>query len=87
MKSGVAESTTEVLAGLIERVNFHNEENGFSVLRVKVQGKRELVTVLGHGAVISAGEFIQASGKWNNDRQHGLHARVICTLSKFKKIS
>jgi hypothetical protein len=26
---------TEVLAGLVERVTFHNEENGFCVLRVK----------------------------------------------------
>ena len=25
--------TTEVLAGLVERVTFHNEDNGFCVLR------------------------------------------------------
>ena len=28
----------EVLAGLVERVTFHNEDNGFCVLRVKVRG-------------------------------------------------
>jgi exodeoxyribonuclease V alpha subunit len=33
-----AESTTEVLAGLVERVTFHNFENGFCVLRVKARG-------------------------------------------------
>jgi exodeoxyribonuclease V alpha subunit len=70
------QSTTEVLAGLVERVTFHNEENGFAVLRVKARGKRDLVTVIGHAAVISAGEFIQASGAWNNDRQHGLQFRA-----------
>ena len=67
---------TEVFAGLVERVTFHNEENGFCVLRVKARGKRDLVTVVGHAAVISAGEFIQASGDWNNDRQHGVQFRA-----------
>ena len=54
-------AATEVLAGLVERVTFHNEENGFCVLRVKARSQRDLITVLGHAAMISAGEFIQAS--------------------------
>ncbi|MFC5508390.1 ATP-dependent RecD-like DNA helicase [Bosea massiliensis] len=76
MKPHPAESATEVLAGLVERVTFHTEENGFAVLRVKARGKRDLVTVVGHAAVISAGEFIQASGEWSNDRQHGIQFRA-----------
>ncbi|TAN15077.1 MAG: ATP-dependent RecD-like DNA helicase, partial [Rhizobiaceae bacterium] len=76
MQSKPADRSTEVLAGLVERVTFHNGENGFAVLRVKACGKRDLVTVVGHAAVISAGEFIQASGDWNNDRQHGLQFRA-----------
>jgi exodeoxyribonuclease V alpha subunit len=39
---------------------FHNEENRFCVLRVKARGQRDLITVLGHAAMISAGEFVQA---------------------------
>jgi exodeoxyribonuclease V alpha subunit len=76
MKPRPAETATAVLAGLVERVTFHNEESGFAVLRVKARGKRDLVTVVGHAAVISAGEFIQASGEWANDRQHGLQFRA-----------
>ena len=64
-------STREVLAGLVERVTFHNAENGFCVLRIKARGHRDLVTVVGHAAVISAGEWITASGEWVNDRTHG----------------
>ena len=64
-------STQEVLAGLVERVTFHNAENGFCVLRVKARGHRDLVTVIGHAATISAGEWITASGEWVNDRTHG----------------
>jgi exodeoxyribonuclease V alpha subunit len=66
----------EVLAGLVERVTFHNEENGFCVLRVKARGQRDLITVLGHAAIISAGEFVQASGTWINDRTHGVQFRA-----------
>jgi exodeoxyribonuclease V alpha subunit len=64
-------SDREVLAGLVERVTFHNAENGFCVLRVKARGHRDLVTVVGHAATISAGEWITVAGDWVNDRTHG----------------
>lgn len=66
----------EVIAGLVERVTFHNTENGFCVLRVKVRGRRELATVVGHAANIAAGEWITASGEWMNDRTHGQQFRA-----------
>ena len=34
-------------------------------------GHHELVTVVGHAATISAGEWITAAGEWVNDRTHG----------------
>jgi exodeoxyribonuclease V alpha subunit len=68
-------ATREVLAGLVERVTFHNAENGFCVLRIKARGHRELITVIGHAAVIAAGEWVTASGKWVNDRTHGQQFR------------
>ena len=71
MKIAPKPSDHEVLAGLVERVTFHNEENGFCVLRIKARGQRELITVVGHAAVISAGEWVTASGEWVNDRTHG----------------
>lgn len=67
---------SEALAGLVEHVTFHNAENGFCVLRVKVRGHRDLVTVVGHAAMISAGEFVQMSGRWFNDHTHGLQFKA-----------
>jgi exodeoxyribonuclease V alpha subunit len=67
---------SEVLSGLVERVTFHNEENGFCVLRVKARGHKDLVTLIGHAAAISAGEWVTASGVWQNDRTHGLQFRA-----------
>ena len=69
-------STHEVLAGLIERVTYHNAENGFCVLRARARGHRDVVTVVGHAATISAGEWITASGEWVNDRTHGQQFRA-----------
>src|SRR5882757_3131051 len=63
MSSQPEASTQEVLAGLVERVTFHNAENGFCVLRAKARGHRALVTVIGHAATISAGEWITAFGE------------------------
>ena len=80
-RSGLA-GGGEVLAGLVERVTFHNPENGFCVLRVKARGQRDLVTTVGHAAMISAGEWITASGEWTNDRTHGLQFRA-----RFLKVS
>src|ERR671929_602664 len=66
----------EALAGLVERVTYHNPENGFCVLRVKARGQRDLVTLVGAAAAITAGEFVQASGTWVNDRVHGLQFKA-----------
>src|SRR6201997_3765763 len=76
MARRVATNATEVLGGLVDRVTFHNAENGFCVLRVKARGQRDLITVIGHAAMISAGEFVQASGAWVNDRTHGVQFRA-----------
>ena len=75
-RSSATEPARENLAGLVERVTFHNEDNGFCVLRVKARGQRDLITVVGHAAAIGAGEFVQASGRWVNDRTHGVQFRA-----------
>ena len=71
MAESFSPATREVLAGLVERVTFHNADNGFCVLRVKARAHRDLVTIVGHAAIISAGEWITASGEWFNDFSHG----------------
>jgi len=69
-------SHQEHLSGSVERVTFHSEESGFCVLRVKVKGRREQVTVVGSAASISAGEFVECFGTWHNDRHHGLQFKA-----------
>jgi exodeoxyribonuclease V alpha subunit len=66
----------EPLSGVIERVTFHNPENGFAVLRVLADGRRGLVTVVGHLASAVAGEYVEAVGDWSQDRDHGLQFKA-----------
>ena len=66
----------ESLSGLIERVTFFNEENGYGVLKVKAKGHRDLVTVVGSLPSVSAGEWLTAQGQWVQDREFGLQFRA-----------
>ncbi|CAK0744657.1 ATP-dependent RecD-like DNA helicase [Gammaproteobacteria bacterium] len=62
----------EHLAGNVERITFHSEETGFCVLRVRVRGRAELVTIVGSAASVTPGEYVDCDGNWVNDRSHGL---------------
>ena len=64
-------SCPDQLAGLVERVTFHNGESGFSVLRVKARGHRELITVVGTLPGIRAGEWLEAQGRWAVNKEYG----------------
>src|ERR1035438_6284968 len=66
----------ESFSGLIERVTFFNEENGFAVLKVKAKGRRDQVTVVGSLPSVSAGEWVTAEGRWVQDREFGLQFRA-----------
>jgi exodeoxyribonuclease V alpha subunit len=66
----------ESLSGLIERVTFFNEENGFAVIKVKAKGHRDEVTVVGSLPAVNAGEWVTAEGRWVRDRDFGLQFRA-----------
>ena len=81
--AGVAEGATsgprvlEQLDGLVERVTFHNADSGFCVLRLKVKGERDLVTLVGHAPSVTPGEYASAGGQWVTDREHGRQFRAM----------
>ena len=71
-----AEPPLLTLSGAIERVTFHNPETGFCVLRVKLRGPFDLVTVVGHALMIAAGEWLTAQGAWIQDLAHGMQFKA-----------
>jgi hypothetical protein len=64
MPSPATQTHREVLAGIVEWVTFYSVETGFCVLRVKARRHRDLATIVGHAATISAGEWITARPIW-----------------------
>jgi exodeoxyribonuclease V alpha subunit len=71
----------EHITGTIERVTFHNAENGFVVLRAQVSGKRGPVVVVGQTPRAIAGEFFNADGNWQDDAEHGLQFKAETLLT------
>lgn len=67
---------SEKLSGVVERITFHSDESGFSVLRVRVPGHAEAVTVTGLVAAVTPGESIDADGEWVNDRRYGMQFKA-----------
>ena len=66
----------EIVTGIIERITFHNLDSGYCVLRVQAKGHRDIVTVVGAAQQVIAGEFVNATGEWVTDRQHGLQFKA-----------
>jgi exodeoxyribonuclease V alpha subunit len=59
------------LDGTVERVTFFNPENGFSVLKVRVRGRRGPVAVVGTLPAAQPGERLVMTGRWRVDPVHG----------------
>ncbi|MDZ4401325.1 ATP-dependent RecD-like DNA helicase [Prosthecobacter sp.] len=61
----------EVLRGLVDRVVFHNEDNGFCILKVVPQGRNDVVSLIGKAPRVVAGEEFEARGVWEPNRDFG----------------
>ena len=65
------------IKAIVERVTYHNPENGYSVLKVAVPDERDLVTVVGHFSAVTAGESMRLVGTWGNHPKHGPQFKVV----------
>ena len=79
--AGSAPSDTPLdrISGLVERVTFHSEANGYCVLRLKVKGEQDLITLVGYSPSVTPGEYASAAGNWVMDREYGrqFHAKFL----------
>ncbi len=65
------------LQGQIERITFTSEETGYTVARVKVHGRRELLTVIGNIINPTPGEIIRMKGEWGNHPKYGEQFKIV----------
>ena len=64
-------SKVEILSGVVERITFCNEENGFSVIKIKSKGFSDLVTIVGNLAAVNVGATVKVKGEWRFDSKYG----------------
>lgn len=61
----------EYLSGVVERITYVNEENGFYVIKIKSKGFPDLVTVVGNLASVNVGSAVKVKGDWRHDSKYG----------------
>ncbi len=69
-------ATYDRIQGIVERITYYNEEDGYTVLRLHVAGERELVTVVGCLPELSPGESLRLEGAWTVHPQYGRQFKV-----------
>jgi len=65
------------LEGQIERITYTNEENGFTIAKLKVYGRPDLVTVVGNLIAPTPGEILQLKGEWANHPKYGEQFKIV----------
>ncbi|MBW1868093.1 MAG: ATP-dependent RecD-like DNA helicase [Deltaproteobacteria bacterium] len=65
------------LEGQIERITYTNEENGFTIAKLKVYGRPDLVTVVGNLMAPTPGEILKLKGEWTNHPKYGQQFKII----------
>lgn len=59
------------LRAVIERIMYQNGENGYSILKARVKGYDDLVTLVGNMLDVTVGTVLVADGQWKVNRQYG----------------
>lgn len=65
------------LEGQIERITYTNEENGFTIAKLKVYGRPDLVTVVGNLMAPTPGEILKLTGEWANHPKYGEQFKIV----------
>lgn len=65
------------LQGQIERITYFNEENGYTVAKVKIPNRNDLVTVVGSIIAPTPGEVIAMKGEWVTSPRYGAQFKVV----------
>ena len=62
---------SESLEGVLERITFYNEENGFLIGKLKGQTKAAEIAVVGKAPKVQCGETLVLTGSWTTHPKHG----------------
>ncbi len=84
--------TRDQISGSVERITYYNEENGYTVLRLKPDSRGQLpfkyapdqlITVVGNLPELNPGEWLKLTGKWVSHAKHGRQFQAeLCEQSR-----
>ncbi len=66
----------DALEGMVHKITFVNEENGYTVARLLLEGEREPVTIVGQMPAITEGELLKCKGQWERNSRYGDQFKV-----------
>lgn len=64
------------ITGRLERVVFHNEENGYTVLRLMPEKSKDIITAVGHMLNPQAGVQLHIQGRWVENASYGMQIEM-----------
>ncbi len=69
----------------MERITYVNEDNGFSVIKIKAKGYPELVTLVGQLSFVNLGSLVELEGKWVFNSKFGRQFQVHSCVEKYRQ--
>ena len=69
-------SPLTTLEGHLERITYYNEENHYTIARLKTDSTQTLVTVVGYMPAISPGEALTIKGTWETHPRYGQQLKI-----------
>ena len=64
------------MRGQVERITYFNEENNYTIAKVRIQGRSELVTVVGTLFSVTPGEVLKLTGQWGTHPRYGEQFKI-----------
>jgi exodeoxyribonuclease V alpha subunit len=64
------------LKGILEKLTYQNQENHYTIARLRIAKINDPVTIVGHLAGVFEGETLEVSGKWTSHPKYGDQFKV-----------
>lgn len=64
------------LQGQLDRITYYNEVNHYTVARIRVKGRKQLVTAVGNLFSVSPGELLKLRGTWDVHPKYGEQFKI-----------
>jgi exodeoxyribonuclease V alpha subunit len=80
-RTNVETTNTTSIEGVLERIVYQGEETGFTVARLDMPGRDELVTIVGNILSVNPGETLRLKGQWVVNPKYGEQFRADSCLT------